>query len=167
MADPASRIGIEPIEFPVNGEIRSFGDVGPCSTVRSGQLHVIRWQQSQIPPAWGIVPMSKPQGISAEFDKIRADCDMSRQSRFIRRRTGVAPQGGSADYHYRTESKYYDDMEQALDMDRNDSLVCTLADRRVDNIVQHGFSLDVKTGDYALDTDLEARLQDYAGDPEQ
>jgi hypothetical protein len=111
--------------------------------------------------------MSKPQGISAEFDKIRADYDMSRQSRFIRRRTGVAPQGGSADYHYRTESKYYDDMEQARDMDRNDSLVGTLADRRVDNIVQQGFSLDVKTGDDALDTDLEARWQDYACDPEQ
>jgi lambda family phage portal protein len=111
--------------------------------------------------------MSKPQGISAEFDKIRADYDMSRQSRFIRRRTGVAPQGGSADYHYRTESKYYDDMEQARDMDRNDSLVGTLADRRVDNIVQQGFSLDVKTGDDALDADLEARWQDYACDPEQ
>ena len=108
-----------------------------------------------------------PQGIVSGFNAARADYDMSRQSRFIRRRTGVAPQGGSADYHYRTESKYYDDIEQARDMDRNDSLVRTLADRRVDNIVQQGFALQVNTGDAALDDDLEARWKAYSRDPEQ
>lgn len=111
--------------------------------------------------------MKGPHGITAEFDRIRADYDMSRQSRFVRRRTGTAPQGGNADYHYRTESKYYDDMEQARDMARNDSLVGTLADRRVDNIVQQGFTLDVKTGDRAIDADLEARWASFAMDADQ
>lgn len=111
--------------------------------------------------------MKDPQGIVNGFNKARADYDMSRQSRFIRRRTGVAPLGGSADFHYRTESKYYDDMEQARDMDRNDSLVGTLADRRVDNIVQQGFALQANTGDTSLDEDLEARWESFANDPEQ
>jgi len=110
---------------------------------------------------------SKPMNIASAFDAIRADYDATRQSRFIRRRTGVAPQGGNADYHFRTEIKYYDLIEQARDMDRNDGLVGCLADRRVDNIVQQGFALDVKTGDKALDLDLWERWQDFANDPEQ
>ena len=108
-----------------------------------------------------------PHGIAAQFDKIRADYDATRQSRFIRRRTGVAPQGGSADYHFRSESKYYDLIEQARDMDRNDSIVGILADRRVDNIVQSGFTLDTKTGDKALDQDLWHRWQAFAEDADQ
>ena len=113
--------------------------------------------------------MSRPQpmNIASVFDSIRADYDATRQSRFIRRRMGVAPQGGSGDYHFRSEVKYYDLIEQARDMDRNDGLVGCLADRRVDNIVQQGFTLDVKTGDKALDLDLWERWQAFANDPEQ
>ena len=108
-----------------------------------------------------------PVGLQAAFDKIRADYDMSRQSRFVRRRTGVAPQGSGADYHFRTEIKYYEGIEQARDMDRNDALVGILADRRVDNIVQGGFKLDPKTGDKKLDLDLWERWQAFANDPDQ
>lgn len=106
------------------------------------------------------------RGIVKSFDKIRADYDMSRNSRFVRRRTGVNPQGSGADYHYRSESKYYADIEQARDMDRNDALIGTLADRRVDNIVQSGFTLDPKTGDKALDLDLWQRWNYWANDPD-
>ncbi|MFM7009573.1 MAG: phage portal protein, partial [Betaproteobacteria bacterium] len=111
--------------------------------------------------------MKKAIGIASMFDTIRADYDATRQSRFVRRRTGVAPQGGNADYHFRTENKYYELIEQARDMDRNDGLVGTLADRRVDNIVQQGFTLDTKTGDKALDKDLWERWQTFANDPER
>jgi len=76
----------------------------------------------------------KPKGLQATFDDIRADYDMTRQSRFVRRRVGVAAQGSDENYHFRTESKYYEAIEQARDMDRNDGLVGILADRRVDNI---------------------------------
>lgn len=110
---------------------------------------------------------SAPQGIASSFDAIRADYDATRQSRFVRRRTGVAPQGSGPDYHFRTESKYYDLIEQARDMDRNDGLVGILADRRVDNIVQSGFTLDPKTGDKKLDLDLWHRWEAFSNDPEQ
>lgn len=109
----------------------------------------------------------QPVGIAKAFDAIRADYDATRQSRFVRRRTGVAPQGGSEDYHFRSENKYYDLIEQARDMDRNDGLVGCLADRRVDNIVQQGFTLDTKTGDKGLDLEIWNRWQAFAGDPEQ
>jgi lambda family phage portal protein len=52
-------------------------------------------------------------------------------------------------------------------MDRNDALVGILADRRVDNIVQSGFTLDPKTGDKKLDLDLWQRWEDFSNDPEQ
>jgi len=111
--------------------------------------------------------VAKHQTLQATFAEIRADYDMSRQSRFIRRRTGVAPQGSGPDYHYRTEAQYYRDIEQARDMDRNDGLVGILADRRVDNIVQSGFTLDPKTGDKKLDLDLWQRWEDFAEDPDR
>lgn len=106
------------------------------------------------------------KGVTSEFESARADYDMSRASRFVRRRTGTAPLGAGEDWNYRTEIKYYQDIEQARDMDRNDGLVGCLADRRVDNIVQQGFTLDTKTGDKALDRDLWERWQAFAGDPE-
>jgi lambda family phage portal protein len=108
-----------------------------------------------------------PAGLQATFDKVRADYDMSRESRFVRRRTGVHAMGSGADYHYRNEAKYYQDIEQARDMDRNDALVGILAERRVDNIVQGGFTLDPKTGDKGLDLELWSMWQEFADDPDQ
>lgn len=110
--------------------------------------------------------MSTPRHVVREFASIRADYEMSRQSRFVRHRVGTAPLGGGEDWNYREETRYYNDIEQARDMDRNDGLVGTLADRRVDNIVQQGFTLDTKTGDKALDQDLWQRWQAFAADPE-
>jgi lambda family phage portal protein len=107
------------------------------------------------------------RGIAATFDKIRADYDMSRENRFIRRRTGVNPQGTGPNYHYRTEDKYYADIEQARDMDRNDGLVGTLVDRRVDNIVQSGFVQHPATGDKGLDLELYNRWESFSNDPDQ
>ena len=106
------------------------------------------------------------RSVSSAFSDAKADYDATKQSRFIRRRTGVAPQGGNADYHFRDEIKFYDLIEQARDMDRNDGLVGCLADRRVDNIVQQGFTLDTKTGDKELDLELWNRWNAFADDPE-
>ncbi len=104
--------------------------------------------------------------IATEFDRIRADYDMSRVSRFVRRRTGLAPQGGSADYHYRNESQFYTDIEKARDMDRNDAIIGQTIDRAVSNEVQDGFSLDPQTGDKPLNDELYALWQEWANDPE-
>ena len=108
-----------------------------------------------------------PKGIQSSFADIRADYDATRHSRFVRRRTGVAAMGSGPDYHFRSESKYYDLIEQARDMDRNDALVGILADRRVDNIVQSGFTLDPKTGDKGLDNALWQWWEDFSNDPDQ
>jgi lambda family phage portal protein len=109
----------------------------------------------------------KPKGIQAAFDAIRADYDATRHSRFVRRRTGVSTQGSGPDYHFRNETQYYALIEQARDMDRNDALVGILADRRVDNIVQSGFTLDPKTGDKGLDTALFDWWESFSNDPDQ
>lgn len=91
---------------------------------------------------------------------------MSRASRFVRRRTGTAPQGGPADFHYRSESKYYADMEQARDMDRNDCVVGQGMTRSADNVIQDGFTLNVKTGDKKLDLALWQDFDAWAKEPE-
>lgn len=106
------------------------------------------------------------RGLAKAFDTMRADYDMSREGRFVRRRTGLAPQGGSADYHYRVETHYYTDIEKARDMDRNDSIIGQTIDRAVSNEVQDGFTLDPQTGDRALDDELWERWQEFASSPE-
>jgi lambda family phage portal protein len=110
---------------------------------------------------------AKPRGIQSAFADIRADYDATRHSRFVRRRTGVSSMGSGPDYHFRTESKFYELVEQARDMDRNDALVGILADRRVDNIVQSGFTLDPKTGDKGVDLALWQWWEDFSNDPDQ
>jgi lambda family phage portal protein len=110
---------------------------------------------------------AKPHNIQSAFSDIRADYDATRYSRFVRRRTGVAAMGSGPDYHFRSESKYYELIEQARDMDRNDGLVGILADRRVDNIVQSGFTLDPKTGDKGLDNALWQWWEDFSSDPDR
>jgi lambda family phage portal protein len=85
----------------------------------------------------------------------------------VRRRVGLAPSGGTADYHYRSEEKYYTDIEKARDMDRNDAVVGQTTDRAVANIVQDGFTLDTKTGDKKLDQDLWELWHEWSEDPEQ
>lgn len=100
-----------------------------------------------------IAPIT-PQTVARSFSDAKADYDMNRSSRFVRRRTGVNALGSGADYHFRNQTSYYDAIEQARDMDRNDAVIGILADRRVDNIVQQGFTLDPKTGDKGLDLEL-------------
>lgn len=109
---------------------------------------------------------AKRKSIANEFNEIRADYEMSRESRFIRRRTGLAPLGGSADYHYRVETHYYRDIEKARDMDRNDSIIGQTIDRAVANEVQDGFSLDPQTGNKDLNDHLYYKWMEWADSPE-
>lgn len=104
--------------------------------------------------------------LSDTFDGLRNDYDAARTSRYRRKRTGLAPMGGGADYHVRSEAKYLEMMEQARDMDRNDVIVGQTIDRAVDNIIQDGFTLDTKTGDKTLDLDLWERWNAWSIDPE-
>lgn len=108
----------------------------------------------------------KQQHVTSQFAKIKADYEMNRISKHVRRRTGVASRGSGADYHFRTQTEYYKGIEQARAMDRDDAVIGILADRRVDNIVQSGFVLDPKTGDKKLDMEIWNRWQAFANDPD-
>jgi lambda family phage portal protein len=101
------------------------------------------------------------------FDTLKADYDMSRESRFVRRRVGLAPSGGTADYHIRNESQYYNDIEKARDMDRNDAVIGQTIDRSVANEIQQGFTLDPLTGDRRADQQIKAMWLDWSQDPDQ
>lgn len=100
----------------------------------------------------------KPKNkLSTFFDDLRSDYEMTKQSRFNRKRKGLAPSGGSGDYHIRNDRDYYEAIEKARDMDRNDALIGQIMDRACNNIIQDGFSIDFKTGDKKIDADLKAR----------
>lgn len=108
-----------------------------------------------------------PANVASDFHDLRADYAMSRESRFIRRRTGLPLLGGSGDYHYRSESLYYQDIEKARDLERNDCIIGQITARAVDNIVQDGFTLDPQSGDKALDDELYYRWQEFATNADQ
>ncbi len=114
-------------------------------------------------------PARKPTGggLAGEFESLRADYEFMHENRFIRRRTGLAPRGGGADYHFPNEWKYYEGIEKARDMDRNDAIIGQTIDRAVQNIVQSGFTLDVDTGDIELNDMITERWQQWAEDAEQ
>ena len=106
------------------------------------------------------------KGLQGYWENMKADYDMSTESRFMRRRTGLAPQGGPADYHTRNESQYYNDIEKARDMDRNDSVIGQTIDRSVSNEIQEGFTLDPQTGDKSADKAIKAWWDSWSKDPD-
>jgi capsid protein len=100
--------------------------------------------------------MSRELNLAEKFRDLRGDYSAAKQSRFRRRRTGLAPMGSGADYHYRSEADYLRIMETARDMDRNDCVVGQIIDRAVANEIQDGFTLSPLTGDNKLNQDLAA-----------
>lgn len=103
--------------------------------------------------------------LSEMYRDLRADYDAARQTRFKRRRQGVVATGSGADYHYRTESAYFGAMETARDLFRNHMLIGQGVRRLVANVLRGGFTLDVQTGDTAINADLKARWTEWAEDP--
>jgi lambda family phage portal protein len=104
--------------------------------------------------------------MSEAFDGLRVDYAAAKSSRYRRRRTGTAPMGSGADYHYRTQADYLRLIELARDMDRNDVVVGQTVDRAVANTIQDGLKLNAKTGDEDLNKDLESRWKAWAEEPE-
>lgn len=111
--------------------------------------------------------MSRKQKSLAEaFDGIRADYDFMKESRFIRRRVGLAQGGAAGDYHIRNESDFYKGIEKARDVSRNDMVVGQALNRRAENIIQDGFTVNPKTGDRKADLELWNRWNEWAKNPE-
>lgn len=100
------------------------------------------------------------------WQELRADYHAGTTGRFRPTLTGVSPIGSGADYHYRSEAHFLRMLERARHFDRNEPIVSSGLDRLTSNVVQEGFTLDVKTGDEALDADLNARWYEWADDPD-
>ena len=109
----------------------------------------------------------EPLTVLDERLRLRTDYDAMHESRFVRTRTGLAPMGGGADYHIRSESRYLRLIEQARDMERNDTIIGKTIERAAINVVQDGLVLCPETGDDALDAAIFDRWQDWANDREQ
>jgi capsid protein len=107
------------------------------------------------------------QSTAAAFNEVRADYQAARSSRYRRRRQGIALAGSGADYHYRSEADYLRLIEEARDMDRNDTVVGQIVNRAVENEVQGGMSVDPQTGDKGVDTELWNRWDEWSKEPDQ
>lgn len=105
--------------------------------------------------------------FSGMKDDYSADYDATKPSRFVPRRTGLAPQGGTADYHFRSESQYYTLMENMRDMDRNGDVLGQAITRSTANIVQDGFTLSPNTGDKDINTVLYDYFYGWAQDADE
>lgn len=100
-------------------------------------------------------------------DEIHAGYFAGGTSRFLPSPPGVAVLGSNADYHYQTEQAYFLMVERARFDDRDNMVIGQGVNRFVANVVQHGFNLQVCTGDEGLDSELTNRWRDWASSPEQ
>lgn len=100
------------------------------------------------------------------WEGLRSDYAAARETRFMRRRTGLPLRGSHADFHYRNEADFLKMLERSRDFDRNDQLIGQAIDRAVANEIQDGLTPDPATGDADIDADLSARWKAEAEDPE-
>jgi capsid protein len=99
-------------------------------------------------------------------DAYRSEYSLYQPSRFRRTRIGVSPIGAGADWHVRVEGRYFYGMEYVRDMHRNDVMVLRTTECAVEQQVQNGFTLDVRTGDDKLNEDYRDDFLQWAQDPD-
>src|SRR5689334_7968439 len=104
----------------------------------------------------------QPKNLFDAFDGMKSEYAAMTPSRFRRNRTGIAPMGSGADYHFRNELSFLKMREHVRAMDRDDAIIGSAVDKAVQQHIQNGFRLDTDTGDKALDKDLWQRWEDYA-----
>jgi capsid protein len=80
---------------------------------------------------------------------------------------GVDPLGTDADYHYRTERNYFLMVERARAAVRNHPLVEQGVNRLIANMRIGDYTLDVNSGDPAVDADQKAFWHAWCGDPKE
>lgn len=100
------------------------------------------------------------------MDDARSDYDAMRESNFVRRRSGLAPGGGSSDYHIRNEAKYLELIEKARDLCRNASIVDKSIEKSATNAVGDGFVLCPNTGNSDVDNLLFRKWEEWSTDPD-
>ena len=105
--------------------------------------------------------------LGEKYESAQADYRATKKGRFNKRRQNTPSQGGPGDYHIRSEYEYYNLIEDCYDMERNDSVVGQLVDRRTANVIQDGFRLAPNTGDKGVDRAIKDRWKDWSEDPDQ
>ena len=110
---------------------------------------------------------TESRSTAENFLTMRSDYAAAKSSHHRRRRTGVAPMGSSADYHFRNEMGYYAMVELARDLFRNNALIGQGVRRLVSNVVQGGFTMDPQTGNTDADSALAARWLVWTSAPDQ
>ena len=111
-----------------------------------------------------------PNEVAAVFDRlnsIRADYNISKNTRHTRTRHNLISRGAGANYHIRSDYDFYKGIEKARDMDRNDAIIGQMITRATYNEIQDGFTLEFNTGDKGLDRELKLRFDEETSDPEQ
>jgi capsid protein len=111
--------------------------------------------------------LSLPQSFRAALDQYRSDFDIGGTSRYLPMPRGVVSTGTGADYHYRNETQFFRAIERARHYDRNNMIVGQGINRLTANLVQDGCTLDVNTGDEAVDADLKANWYDWCENPDR
>ena len=111
--------------------------------------------------------IKQPSNIAEMWQSLRNDYNAAKPSKYRRQRLGVQSTGSGADYHYRTEHAFLGMIEQARDMERNDSLIGRIVDSAVTNTVQGGFGIDPQTGDSKIDQLLWQKWMDWSEDSDQ
>jgi capsid protein len=107
------------------------------------------------------------RNLAKSFFTLRADYDAARPSIYRRTRIGIIPQGTGADWHIRIQTAYFQMVELARELMRNNVVLGQGVRRMTANIVQQGFIPAAKTGDKKVDRDLQARWHDWANDKRQ
>jgi capsid protein len=97
---------------------------------------------------------NRTSSVAETFGELRADYGAAQSNRFRRVRTGMAPGGSHADYHYRSEGDYLKIMEYARAMDRDDCLLGHMLDAAVDSTLLHGIDVQPQTGNDELNKAL-------------
>lgn len=77
---------------------------------------------------------------------------------------GIDPFGTDADYHYRTARNFYLMVERGRDAVRNHGLVEQGINRLIANLKLDDFTLDVDSGDDAVDKDVKAKWCGWTGE---
>lgn len=87
------------------------------------------------------------ENMAASIFDFKVDYDAMRNSDYVRRRSGLAPNGGGADYHIRNETEYLRLIELSRSLCQNATIIGKSIEKAATNIIGDGFTLCPETGD--------------------
>ena len=113
---------------------------------------------------------NEPDQLSTQFrqafSELKSDYAAGTNTRYRPAPRGVHVNGSGADYHYRSEAQFLRAIERSRYFDRDNMVVGQGVNRLCANVIQDGFTLDVRTGNKKVDEELSRRWSEWATDPE-